>query len=323
MENNERIEELKKKIPSKKKITTVIILVVAVIIFFTGLYTVEPEEVGVIQRFGKFNSTTNSGLHFKIPFGVDKLTKVKVKHVYKAEFGFRTLQAGVQTKFSHGDYTSESLMLTGDLNIANVEWIVQFRIRDARKFLFNVRNGENNIRDISEAVMRLVVGDHSVDEVIVLNRKDIAYDAQIKIQNKLDEYNTGIEIVTVNLQNVNPPDKVKPAFNNVNSAKQEQEKIVNQAWQQYNKVIPEAKGKAKQVIEEASGYALKRTNRAEGDANRFIKVYNKYRLAKTVTKRRMYIETMSEILPELENIYIVDEDQGNVLPLLNLQKGGK
>jgi len=167
MEQNERINDLKNKLPSMKKVFMVIVFVIAAIIFFTGLYTVDPEEVGIIQRFGKYQNTTSPGLHFKIPFGIDMLTKVKTKNVYKGEFGFRTLQSGVQTKYSHGDYTSESLMLTGDLNIANVEWIVQFRIKDPKMFLFNVRNVEDNIRDISESVMRLIVGNHSVDEVIV------------------------------------------------------------------------------------------------------------------------------------------------------------
>lgn len=323
MEQNEAMENLKKRFPSKNKILGLILLIIIAFIFFTGLYTVDPEEVGVIQRFGKYDRTTEPGLHFKIPFGIEELTKVKVKHVYKGEYGFRTLKSGVKTQYSNADYSNESLMLTGDLNIANVEWIVQFRIKDPIKFLFNVRGIEENIRDISESTMRLIVGNHSVDEVIVLSRKDVAYKAQQKIQERLDRYGTGIEVTTVNLQNVNPPDPVKPAFNDVNSAKQEQEKFVNQAWEKYNNIIPEARGKAKQILEEAEGYALKRTNRARGDANRFISLYEEYRRAKSVTKRRMYLETMSEILPKMDKIYIVDEDQKNVLPLLNLQNGGK
>ncbi len=320
-------EEIKKKelkIPnfSKKKVVTTIIIVFAVIFVITGLYTVNPEEVGVIQRFGKYVSTTDPGLHFKIPFGIDKLTKVKVKQVYKEEFGFRTLRSGIKTEFSRRNYENESIMLSGDLNIAEVEWIVQYRIKDPVRYLFNVRNVEETIRDVSESIMREVVGDRSVDEVIVLNRKEIAVQTEEMVGKLLDEYKVGIEIVTVNLQNVNPPERVKPAFNEVNSAKQEKERIINEAWQKYNEVIPEAKGKAKRTIEEAEGYAVNRVNRAEGDAERFISMYDQYRLAKTVTKRRMYLETMQKVIPKVEKIYIVDDEQKGILPLLNLDKGG-
>jgi membrane protease subunit HflK len=284
---------------------------------------VDPEEVGVIQRFGKYLKTTEPGLHFKIPFGVDMLTKVPVRKVMKEEFGFRTLKAGVKTQYSRRDYSIESLMLTGDLNIADVEWIVQYRIKDPVKFLFKIRNVEETIRDVSEAVMREVVGDRSVDEVIVLSRKEIADEVNLLLQKQLNRYNAGIEIVTINLQNVNPPDKVKPAFNEVNSAKQEKEKIVNEAWQKYNQIIPEARGKAKRTIEEAEGYAVDRVNRAKGDAERFNQVYAQYKKAKDVTKKRLYLETMEKILPEIEKIYIVDDKQKGILPLLNLDKGGK
>ncbi len=310
------------KLPKKKIITGVIIL--AVVIFIaTGLYTVNPEEVGVIQRFGKYLSTTQPGLHFKIPFGVDKLTKVKVKLVFKEEFGFRTLQAGVRTKYSAQSYNHEAIMLTGDLNIADVEWIVQYRIKDPVKYMFKVRNVEETMRDVSESVIREVVGDRSVDEVIVLNRKEIADKSQQMLQEQLDIYEAGLEIVTINLQNVNPPEAVQPAFNNVNSAKQEKERIINEAWQKYNQVIPEAEGKAKRTIEEAEGFAVNRVNRANGDANRFIQMYNTYRYSKTVTKKRLYLEMMEKVLPKVEKKYIIDDKANNVLPLLNLGQGGK
>jgi membrane protease subunit HflK len=320
-----KIEELnikQIKLPKKKIITGVIILA-AVIFFATGLYTVNPEEVGVIQRFGKYLSTTQPGLHFKIPFGVDKLTKVKVKLVFKEEFGFRTLQAGVRSKYSARSYNQEAIMLTGDLNIADVEWIVQYRIKDPVNYLFNVRNVEETMRDVSESVIREVVGDRSVDEVIVLNRKEIADKSEIMLQEELDIYKAGLEIVTINLQNVNPPEAVQPAFNNVNSAKQGKERIINEAWQNYNQVIPEAQGKAKRTIEEAEGYSIDRVNRANGDANRFIQMYNQYRYSKTVTRKRLYLEMMEKVLPKVEKKYIVDDAQNNVLPLLNLGQGGK
>ncbi|MCK5050833.1 MAG: FtsH protease activity modulator HflK [Candidatus Cloacimonetes bacterium] len=310
------------KLPKKKIITGVIILA-AVIFFATGLYTVNPEEVGVIQRFGKYLSTTQPGLHFKIPFGVDNLTKVKVKLVFKEEFGFRTLQAGVRTKYSARSYNNEAIMLTGDLNIADVEWIVQYRIKDPVKYLFKVRNVEETMRDVSESVIRAVVGDRSVDEIIVLSRKEIADKSLLMLQEQLDIYEAGLEIVTINLQNVNPPEAVQPAFNNVNSAKQEKERIINEAWQKYNQVIPEAEGKAKRTIEEANGYAVNRVNRANGDANRFIQMYNKYRYSKTVTRKRLYLEMMEKVLPKVEKKYIIDDDANNVLPLLNLGQGGK
>jgi len=320
-----KIEELnikQLKLPKKKIITGVIILA-AVIFLATGLYTVNPEEVGVIQRFGKYLSTTQPGLHFKIPFGVDNLTKVKVKLVFKEEFGFRTLQAGVRTKYSAQSYNNEAIMLTGDLNIADVEWIVQYRIKDPVNYLFNVRNVEETMRDVSESVIREVVGDRSVDEVIVLNRKEIADISVIMLQEQLDIYEAGLEIVTINLQNVNPPEAVQPAFNNVNSAKQGKERIINEAWEKYNQVIPEAEGKAKRTIEEAEGYAINRVNRANGDANRFIQMYNTYRYSKSVTRKRLYLEMMEKVLPKVEKKYIIDDKANNVLPLLNLGQGGK
>ncbi|MCF7858919.1 MAG: FtsH protease activity modulator HflK [Candidatus Cloacimonetes bacterium] len=320
-----KIEELNlkdMKLP-KRKIFTGLIILIAVIFLATCFYTVNPEEVGVIQRFGKYVSISEPGLNFKIPFGVDKLTKVKVKNVYKEEFGFRTLQAGVRTKYSTQTYNNEAIMLTGDLNIADVEWIVQYRVKDPAKFLFNVRNVEETLRDVSESITREVVGDRSVDEVIVLNRKEIADKSEIILQERLDIYNTGVEIVTINLQNVNPPEPVRPAFNNVNSAKQQKEKITNEAWEQYNQTIPEAEGKAKRTIEEAEGYALNRVNRANGDANRFIQMYNTYRYSKSVTKKRLYLEMMEKVLPNVEKKFIVDDKQNNVLPLLNLGQGGK
>jgi modulator of FtsH protease HflK len=310
------------KFPQKRILPTVIIVVVAIIVL-TSLYTVNPEEVGVIQRFGKYINATEPGLHFKIPFGIDKLTKVKIKNVFKQEFGFRTLQSGVKSQYSTRNYDHESLMLTGDLNVANVEWIVQYRIKDPFAYLFNVRNVEQTIRDVSESTVREVVGDRSVDEVIVISRKEVADLAQVKLQKELDAYEAGIEIYTINLQNVNPPVRVQPAFNDVNSAKQERERIINEAWQEYNHIIPEAEGKALRVVEEAEGYAVNRVNRANGDASRFVSMYNQYRNAKTVTKKRLYLETMQEILPKVEKIYLVDEDQQGLLPLLNLDKGGK
>ncbi|MBN1948693.1 MAG: FtsH protease activity modulator HflK [Candidatus Cloacimonetes bacterium] len=325
MENFEEIKTKASTIPKipPRRIVMIGLIIIAIVILLTGFYTINPEEVGVVQRFGKYINTTEPGLHFKIPFGIDKLTKVKIKNVYKEEFGFRTLRSAVKTQYSTRSYNQESIMLTGDLNIADVQWIVQYRIKDPVAYLFHIRNVEESIRDLNESVMREVVGDRSVDEVIVLNRKEIADESMILLQELLDGYKAGIEIVTINLQNVNPPDRVKPAFNDVNSAKQEKERIVNQAWQEYNHIIPEAEGKAKRTIEEARGYAVNRVNRARGDANRFIDMYAQYSRAQEVTRKRLYLETMQEILPKMEKIFIVDEQQKGLLPLLNLDGEGK
>jgi len=308
----------------KRLLLLIIIIIGLLIIIGTGLYTIDPEEVGVIQRFGRYTHTTEPGLRFKIPFGVDRVTKVKVKYVYKEEFGFRTLEVGsAATRYSQRDYSDESLMLTGDLNIADVEWIIQYQINDPLKYLFNVRDVTGTLRNLSESSMRQVVGDHSVDEVIVLNRQEVAYETRMILQQHLDDYETGLEIRTVNLQNVTPPLPVQPAFNEVNAALQEEERIVNEARQKYNQIIPEARGKARQVVEQAEGYAVNRVNRATGEANRFTDVWREYNRARTVTRRRLYLETMEEILQNLDKVYIVDEDQSGILPLLNLEQRGE
>jgi len=297
--------------------------VLVVIFLYSTIYTIEPDEVGVLQRFGKYQETTDPGLHFKLPFGIDRVIKVKITRVHKLEFGFRTTSAGVVSKFSTANFLGESLMLTGDLNIANVQWIVQYQVKNPYEYLFKIRNVEETIRNLSESVMRSLVGDRSVDEVIVIDRQAIAIQAKQMLQESLDRYGAGIKVNVIKLQNVNPPKAVQAAFNEVNSAKQEEEQITNQAWQDYNKIIPEAKGMAKQDIEEAKGYAINKVNRAEGEAYRFNKILAKYKGSKSVTRKRMYIETMQEVLPKLNTIYIVDESQKGLLPLLNLTKEAK
>jgi membrane protease subunit HflK len=282
----------------------------------SGFYTIDADEVGVIQRFGKYIRTTDPGLHLKIPLGVEAVKKVKVQRVFKEEFGFRTAQAGVQTRYVEGSLLEESLMLTGDLNSAVVEWIVQYRIKDPVKYLFHVRNVEETLRDVSQSVMQLVVGDRSVDEVIVLSRSEIEDDALQLTQKSLDEFETGLDVVTVKLQDVNPPEPVQPAFNEVNQARQEKERIINEAMEAYNKVIPQARGQAEQTLRQAEGYATNRVNRARGDAEKFLAVWREYTKARDVTRRRIYLETMLEIMPKLNNIYVVDEAQKGLIPLL-------
>ncbi|MBU1147270.1 MAG: FtsH protease activity modulator HflK [Candidatus Omnitrophica bacterium] len=289
---------------------------------FSGLYSVGPDEVGVIRRFGKYVRTTDPGLHFKIPMGVEKANKVKVKYIFKEEFGFRTLKPGIKTQYSSREYFDESLMLTGDLNVLVVEWIVQFKIKDPVKLLFNIRDPRETMHAISEAVMRQIVGDDSVSGILTARRMEINQTAQDKLQEILDSYDSGIQIVTVKLQDVNPPDEVKSSFNEVNEAKQEKEKMINQAWEAYNKAIPAAKGEAEKTIKESEGYALKRINAAKGDAARFIDTWNAYREAKEVTRKRLYLETMNEVLPKAGQKYIMDASSNSILPLLKLNRAG-
>ncbi len=296
-------------------------VVLGILIFlFTTIFTVNTDEVGVVQRFGAYLRTAEPGLNFKLPFGIDRVTKVKIQNVYKEEFGFRTESAGVRTQFSSRDFSGESLMLTGDLNSALVSWVVQYKIEDPIKYLFKVRNVRETLRDISESVMRQVVGDRSVDEVIVLNRQEIEDEAHLLTQEVLNEFETGLKVVTVLLQVVNPPEPVQPAFNEVNEARQEKERIINEALEAYNKVIPQAKGEAEQTIRQGEGYATNRVNRAKGDANRFLAVWKEYSRAKDVTRRRLYLETMLEVFPNLDNIYVVDEQQKGLIPLLQLAR---
>jgi len=299
-----------------------ILVIVVLILAFTSLYSVGPDEEGVVQRFGKYVRTTNPGLHMKMPFGIETVKKVKVKFVFKEEFGFRTVKAGVRTVYSDKSFLSESLMLTGDLNLAVVEWIVQYRIKNAKNFLFNVRNVSNTLRDLSEAVLREVVGDRSVSEVLTTGRMEVAQDVEQRLQLVLDEYYSGIKITTVKLQNVNPPNVVKPAFNDVNEARQEKERMINQAWESYNRTIPLAEGEAKQLIQTAEGFSLNRINRANGDAANFLSVWRAYNRARDVTRRRLYLEMMNDVLPKMKKKYLIDENQSGVLPFLPLEQGG-
>jgi len=303
-------------------IPIIITAVILIWIAFTSVYTVGVDEVGVIQRLGKYVRTTTPGLHFKLPRGIENLTKVKVKYVYTEEFGLRTLQAGIKTEYASGKrYLNESLMLTGDLNTAVVPWIVQFRIDDPYQYMFKVRNVPLTLRDMSESVVRMVVGDRSINEVIS-KRKEIADEVRIKLQQALTESETGLKLVNVELKKTNVPEPVQASFNEVNQAVQEKERLIYQAKEEYNKIIPKARGEAEQTIKGAEGYALDRVNRAKGDASRFLALYKEYSKAKDVTRRRLYLEAMNQVLPNVGNKYIIDPDQQGLLPLLNLDRGG-
>ena len=296
----------------------IILGVIVIVLLATSFYTVDTDARGVVLRFGKFVRTTQPGLHTKLPFRFEVVMTPKVERVEKEEFGFQTLKAGIETLYSKRDLTAVSLMLCGDLNVAEVEWIIQYKIREPEKFLFRIRNPIKILRDTSEGVMREVVGDSSVDEVLTIRRVEINDQAQLKMQDILDGYNTGIEIVTVKLQDVNPPEKVKPAFNEVNAAQQDKERYVNQALEEYNKVIPRARGEAELVMRQAEAYAVNRVNVAKGDAKRFISIWDEYRLAKEVTRRRLYLEALAEGLPKVGKVYVIDEKVKGLLPLLEL-----
>jgi modulator of FtsH protease HflK len=296
------------------------IAIVILIFMFSTFFTISAEEVGVILRFGKFSHLANPGLNFKIPLGVDKLYKVPVLRQLKEEFGFRTAEAGIKSTYSQDNFLSESLMLTGDLNAAEVEWIIQYRIEDPYKYLFKVRDTYTTFRAMTEAVMREVVGDRTVNEVLTIGRQEISVAVQVKLQEMCHQYETGIKVDQVVLQDVNPPERVKPSFNEVNEAQQEREKLINQARSEFNKVIPRASGEAEMVIQEAEGYALERVNKAKGEANRFNSIFAEYRLAKEVTRQRIYLETMTSVLPKVGKKLIVDEEIKGLMPLLDLKR---
>jgi membrane protease subunit HflK len=292
-------------------------IVILILLAWTAVYTVDTNEVGIVQRFGKYTRTTQPGLNFKLPFSIETVRKVPVRKVFKMEFDEST---GISSRItSRADETNVSLMLTGDLNVGLVPWIVQYRIKEPYNYLFKVGNVGRLLSDMSEASMRLVVGDRSINEVIS-KRNEIAEEARLLLQEELDNAESGIHIVTIEMKKTNVPGPVQPSFNEVNEAVQDKETMIYQAREDYNKAIPEARGEAERTVKAAEGYALERVNQAKGDAARFTEVYKEYAKAKDVTKRRMYLETLQELLPKLGQKYIIDADQNNVLPLLNIGK---
>ncbi len=299
------------------------LLLLAVLIVgggYASVYTVAPEETGVIQRFGRYVRVTGPGLHFKLPFGIETVGKVKTGRNFQMEFGYRTVEAGVRSRFTERGFKDESLMLSGDLNVVDLQWTVQYKIGDPKDFLFQVKDVDSAIRDMSESVMRRVVGNRLFDFVLTVGRAEIADRVKVEMQKVLDSYRTGIQVVNVKMQNVTPPGPVEAAFNEVNEAEQERESKINQAQAAYNREIPKAKGSALQTISKAEGYALERVNQAKGEANRFLDVLKEYRQAKDVTKRRLYLESMDKLLSQVGEIYVIDSDQKGLLPLLDLQK---
>jgi membrane protease subunit HflK len=298
-------------------IVALVLLALAGLGAWTAYYTVPSDSVAVVQRFGRYLKDVQPGLHFKLPLGIDVATIVPVKRQLKQEFGFSTPGASDPYQ-SPRDGKRETEMVTGDLNAALVEWVVQYRISDPVKFLFEVREPSETLRYVSESVMREVVGDRTVDEVITIGRQEIETEALAKMQALSTKYAMGISIDQVQLKNINPPQPVQESFNEVNQAQQEKEKLINEARRDYNKVIPLAEGEKDQRIREADGYRLKRVNEAEGDVARFNALLAEYRKAPEVTRRRIYIETLQDVLPGIRSKIIVDEETHSILPLLNL-----
>lgn len=316
-------ERLKQVVGGRGSRGVMIYIVLALIAIgaWTSYYTVPSDSVAIIQRFGKYLNEVPPGLHFKLPMGIDRATIVPVKRQLKQEFGFTTPGANDPYQSSRNERQNtrrETEMVTGDLNAALVEWVVQYRISDPVKFLFEVRQPSATLRYVSESVMREVVGDRTVDEVITIGRQEIEIEALTKMQALSTKYAMGISIDQVQLKNINPPQPVQESFNEVNQAQQEKEKLINEARRDYNKVIPLAEGEKDQRIREADGYRLKRINEAEGDAARFNALFAEYRKAPEVTRRRIYLETLQDVLPSIRSKIIVDEQTRGILPLLNI-----
>ena len=312
---------IKNKFNPQKGLLPILVIVVLIVIgAYTSMYEVDTEETGVVLRFGKFSSFADPGLHFKLPLGIDRVYLVPTGRVLKEEFGFRTIKPDVRSTFTKRGLDEESLTLTGDLNVSDVEWIVQFQVADPFKFMFRINDPVGTIRDIAEAMVRKVIGNANVTEVLTTERALLANEIQQDLQSTLNEYDIGVRIVTVKFQDVTPPDPVKAAYNEVNESEQQRESLIFQAREQFNREVPRARGEAKKVLQEAEGYAVERVNKARGETNRFLALLTEYRKAPSVTRSRIYLETLEEVLPRLEEIYVMDDKTGGLLPLLPLRK---
>ncbi|MDH3689370.1 MAG: FtsH protease activity modulator HflK [Gammaproteobacteria bacterium] len=321
------VDDLRKGVAALggRRIAAIIVGALLLIFLWSTWFTVQPEETGVVQRFGAVDRTVGPGLHFKFPDGIERVRLVPTARVLKEEFGFGTasMGAGGRTEYAAGNkaFKEVSLMLTGDLNVIDVQWIVQYRIEDPVRYLFRVRESLQTIRDIAEAVVRRVVGNRLGSDVLTVGRVAVSTEVKEEMQKILSAYETGVRLVTVELQDVTPPDPVKPAFNEVNEARQDRERTINQAQERANREIPKARGEATRTITEAEGYAVERINRANGEATRFRAILAEYQRAPEVTRRRLYLEAMGTILPEASALYIVDSDQKALLPWLRLESG--
>lgn len=314
-------DQLKKKFNPQKGFLPLVILIFLVVLgAYSSFYEVDTEETGVVLRFGTFSGFAEPGLNFKIPFGIEQVYLVPTGRVLKEEFGYRTVKPGTRSSFTKRGLEEESLTLTGDLNVSDVEWIVQFQVADPYKYIFNIKNPVDTIRDISEAMVRRAIGNANVTQVLTTARAELAGEIQQNLQATLNQYDIGVRIVTVKFQDVTPPDPVKDAFNEVNESEQQKESLIFQAREQFNREVPRARGEAKRALQEAEGYAVERINKARGETNRFLALLTEYKKAPEVTRRRIHLETMEEVLPRLEETYIMDAASVGALPLLPLRK---
>lgn len=291
----------------------------------SAFYTVEPDEQAVVLRLGAFSEIREPGFHFKLPFGIDTVRKFATRRVHKEEFGFRTLKAAARTEYSQQSFDDESLVLTGDLNVADVEWIVQYRIQDPKAFWFHLDEPEQTVRDVSESVVRMVIGNRSVDEVLTVGRSRIEGEAFETMQKVLNDYDSGLKVVAVQLQNVTPPEPVQGSFNDVNRAEQDREKLENEALAKKNREIPKARGEAKRAIDRAKGYEVDRVNAARGETSRFLALLGEYKKAPEVTRARIYLESMRKVMGSVDDLTVLEQGSG-VLPILDVNKlsgGGK
>ncbi|MFN3198976.1 MAG: FtsH protease activity modulator HflK [Bradymonadia bacterium] len=312
-------------IDPKQAVRIAIVVGAALIVgglLITSGYSIEPQEKGVVMRFGEYHDTVSPGFHFKLPFGIDKVHRVATETVHKEEFGLRTLRADKRTTYSREEFDDESLLLTGDLNIADVEWVVQYKIVDPQNYLFKNEEPVKTLRDMSESVMRSVVGDMTVEEVLTVGRSRLQQDVLKNLQKKMEEYETGIQITSLELRDVKPPQSVQSAYNDVNKAQQDRERFVDEARREFNKQVPKAEGEALQRVQVAQGYRSQRINQALGDVQKFTRVYEEYLKAPDVTRRRMYLETMERVLPRMEEVILIDPDQQGLLPFLDLSGKG-
>jgi membrane protease subunit HflK len=298
---------------------TVILVIAGILVIAllgTSVYIVDQTEESVITRFGKFYSISGPGLHFRLPFGIDKQYLVNVTSVQTEQFGFRTLTSGVSSTYSN--LTNESTMLTGDLNIIEVEWIIQYRITDPKAWVFNVMEKTETIRDVSRSAINMLVGDRAIMDIMGSQRSTIESEAAVFMNETFRGYGLGIDVIAVKLQNIDPPAGVQEAFDDVNKAEQDQNRLINEGQQAYNAEIPRAKGEADRLIQIAQGYAAERVNRANGDVSRFNSVYEEYQKAPEVTRRRLYYEMIEEVFKDDTETVIIDRNFNNFLPLRDL-----
>jgi membrane protease subunit HflK len=295
-----------------------IVLALAVVAGFSSVYVVDETENAVITRFGKYQQTVGSGLHVKLPFGIDKNYNVDIKTLRAEQFGFKTVKAGRNNEYKN-NISEESEMLTGDLNIVDVEWVIQYKVTDPKQWLFNVYEREQTIRDISRSVINTLVGDRAIFDVISSDRSTIQNLAQEQMNENFKALGLGINVTTVQFQNVVPPVEVQAAFEDVNKASQDMKRLINEGKEEYNKEIPKAQGEADRQIQVAEGYAAERVNMAKGDVARFNAVYEEYKRAPKATKERIYLETMAEIFGSETKPELIDSELENLVPVKNLK----